>query len=517
MDSIPRNVVAKFVNNMMKMSFVQTVPSKFGTIMDEASDPIGIEVSDIHKDADGKYDVRIANNGVAYILNRVVPPISYNIVSTPALLEKQFSVINWAIQDKKYLNQNYYAYLQASTANYALFLPTDEAFDFYYVDPASLVKNSEGVARNARVLHFYTTMGANDIRDLNCSSFKYTPSTGEIGADSTKLKPADVTTQIVDILNYHTVVLGSGTKERIGDNGNHYYKTKHGGTVYVTNAQVDGEAHGGAPVVGDRKHPTITSVRDFSGTNGMTYVIDRVIEAPQSSVYSILNEASGQQFSEFLSLCDADASEDIKQLRQWATGYSANKVDTVYNIFTTGGIDKIVRFMNSYNYTVYAPNNNAMQTAYSRGLPTWDEVLAVRNTYEGSPDEATGKAKAKAMIDEINRFIRYHVQDNSIYADGTVETAEYQTSCVAGTTNSYQRLNVSGGDGKLYVRDNHGDTQTIDAKGGRLVNQMARDYQFTVSGSTRKIDTSSFAAVHEIDAPLNFHTDTERYDTGWNN
>lgn len=53
--------------------------------------------------------------------------------------------------------------------------------------------------------------------------------------------------------------------------------------------------------------------------------------------------------------------------------------------------------------------------------------------------------------------------------------------------------------------------------GGRLVNQMARDYQFTVSGSTRKIDTSSFAAVHEIDAPLNFHTDTERYDTGWNN
>ena len=137
-DSIPNNIISSFVNNMMNTSFVQSVPSKFGTILDEASDPIGITASDIVNAADGSKDVRVANNGVIYMLDRVVPPITYNIVSTPASLRgnMDLSVINWAIQskqassnDKDNLNINFFAYLRASTANYALFLPNNKAFD----------------------------------------------------------------------------------------------------------------------------------------------------------------------------------------------------------------------------------------------------------------------------------------------------------------------------------------------------------------------------------------------------
>lgn len=518
LDSIPKNVIVKFLNNMMKLSFVQTVPSKFNTIMDEASDPIGITLSDIHKATDGTYDVRIANNGVAYILNRVVPPISYNIVSTPALLEPKFSVINWAIQDKTTLNQYYYAYLQASTANYALFLPTNSAFDYYYLDPTSIGTNTNGTAKTQRLLHFFTETGLNGQPTIACYSFNKDAS-GTIGRDSTRVAVSNVSSQLVDILNYHTVVLSKG--ERLGSK--HYYKTKHGGTIYVTGATVGSKAMSGAQIDNGMEKPTITEVRDFSSTNGMTYVIDRVIQAPQNSVYKTLNEAANQQFSSFLELCDANASSEISSLRQWATGYSVNKIDTVYTVFTSAPgtgyttIDKVVRFLNSYNYTVYAPNNDAMQIAYNNGLPTWDDVLAVQAQYEGSPEEATGKAKAKKMIDEINRFIRYHVQDNSIYADlEAVETTKYQTACSynAGVAEGYQTVTVSSdGGGKFTVTDNSNNSQTIQDGGRLLVNKMTRDYIF--SGST--ISTSSFAAVHEITQPLNYRTGNQRYDVDWNN
>ena len=41
-DSIPLNIVQAFLNNLMKNSFIGTVPSKFGDVMDDASDPMGL-------------------------------------------------------------------------------------------------------------------------------------------------------------------------------------------------------------------------------------------------------------------------------------------------------------------------------------------------------------------------------------------------------------------------------------------------------------------------------------------
>ena len=73
-DSIPKNIVQAFVSMLMKPQFVATVPSKFDNVMDDSQDPLGITLNDLNRTKDGKYDVKIANNGVAYMTNKVFAP-----------------------------------------------------------------------------------------------------------------------------------------------------------------------------------------------------------------------------------------------------------------------------------------------------------------------------------------------------------------------------------------------------------------------------------------------------------
>ena len=529
LDSIPSNIIRSFVNNLMNASFVQSVPSKFSTIMDEASDPIGITTGDISKTTNGAYDVRIANNGAIYMLDRVVPPISYNIVSTPALLRKarDLGVINWAIQDKSNLKVNFYAYLRASTANYALFLPDNHAFcggkgvstDFYYVDPVSLGKNYK---EGPRVLHFYYK-DVNKDNIISASAFKYNPTNGSISEDSIIVTAGEVTDRLIDILNYHTVSLAQG--EKFGKN--RFYKTKHGGEIEISGTGVGATVKSGAQINGmagmsfalpasEIKEATT----DYS--NGSTFVINRVIQAPQTSVFGCLSNHS--QFSKFMDLCmPADLSSILTSI-----GISTNeqKQFTVFtnqfdsNINTNrlyDCLDYNVAFFNTYNYTLYAPNNEAMDEAFKRGLPTWEQVQQVLADAEhgSSEQQLAAKAKAKDMVEAIRNFIRYHFQDFALYADNTVDFGDapetngkyrFQTSCVDGTV--YKRLNVSGGSDKLHVTDIAGNTITINGNDTKkLVNYMTRDYTFYKS----MINTSSFTAIHEVSEPLCINK-SKRYD-----
>ena len=62
-DSIPLNIVQAFLNNLMKNSFIGTVPSKFGDVMDDASDPMGLSPEVINKNEDGTYDLIVRKVG----------------------------------------------------------------------------------------------------------------------------------------------------------------------------------------------------------------------------------------------------------------------------------------------------------------------------------------------------------------------------------------------------------------------------------------------------------------------
>ena len=531
-DSIPISIIQAFVRNLMKSSFIRTVPSKFGNVMDDASDPMGLTTDDINRNPDGTYDVKIANNGVAYMLNKVYAPNRYVAVSAPALLSDDMKVFNIAINDGDNGSQplnlglNFYAYLLAMGANYAFFIPTDKAFKNFYVDPTRL-QNTQ-----PRVLKFYPIA---ETPYVGCSAWEYDPVNNLVLDSIGTLRPAQFKSQLIDILNYHTIVLSEG--EVMGQNK--YYKTKHGGTVLFEGTQV----RSGAQIDG-MLAPSVFE-RVYNQKNGTTYAIDNIIQAPQKSVYSVLTDSLNPQFTDFLELCSglsadslmefaSDRMMDVNQVTR------RRRMDGYLTFISKNGLTDNVNYFNSFNYTVWAPDNDAMAKAYANGLPHWTDISAIYDKWADYTDQGLVKwstllsdedmtlspyekvllqadrDKVLAMIEEINTFIRYHFQDNSIYADNIVESNEYATAS-ADTLGVRKKLHVSGGSGVLNVTDSRGNTITVNANStDKVVNQMTRDYVFnTLARVASEISTSSFAVIHQVSTPLNSHTDTDRYDGLW--
>ena len=517
-DSIPLQNVQQIIGNLMKNSFVGTVPSKFNRVMDEANDPMGLSLEVLNRTSDGKYDVKIANNGVAYMLNTVFAPPSLIAVSAPVTLSSNMKIMNEAVNDGKggrkplALNVNYFAYLLAMSANYAFFIPTDDAFARFYVDPAYLNTNQP------RALKFYYEPRSPYVY---CSAWKYDKATGTVGTEPSdsigRVSADNFRSQFVDILNYHTIVLGEG--ETLG--GNKFYKTKHGGTICFQNNMV----YSGGQIEGKAPMSEVTQV--YNQANGTAYAIDHVIQPPQRSVLDVLENDS--RFSEFLNLCtdfDMDsvmefASDKLVEINPVTR---KKRMEAYHTFAAKGGLTDNVNYFNTYNYTVYAPDNEAMRQAYDRGLPRWSDIKVLFDQYNEQLDrEKAGgnvseevqaaRDKALAMVEEINSFIRYHFQDNSIYADNVVESGIFPTAC-SDTLGIREKLTVSGGQGKINVTDKRGQNIVIDAGNSRnVVNEMVRDY--VIDSKKHSISTSSFAVVHQISTPLSIHADTDRYDGAW--
>ncbi len=512
-DSIPIDIVQAFLNNLMKSSFVGTVPSKFGDVMDDASDPMGINTEVLNKNADGSYDVKIANNGVAYMLNTVFAPNRYVSVSAPALLSENMRIFNQAINDGNGisplgLNLNFYAYLLAMSANYGFFIPTDDAFKNYYVDPTYLKHDQP------RVLKFYYVKTNPYVM---CSQWKYNPATGEVSDSLGMVPTANFRSQLIDILNYHTVVLSND--EKMGTN--RFYKTKHGGEITFG----DGRVASGSQI--DNGYPMSYITKTYNQENGVSYAIDHVIQGPINSVYNVLDE--NDQFSEFMDLCSYISSEVGDTLMGFASDrlseinmVTKKKRMEAYHVFAAkNGLTDNINYFNTYNYTVYAPDNDAMAIAYQRGLPKWDDIYNIYSQWvdaEDSPARQEARDKALAMIEEINAFIRYHFQDNSVYADNVIEGGEYATAN-SDTLGIREKLHINGGNGKLSVTDKRGNVVEIngaDLNNKKIVNKMTRDFMFNLIASrASSISASSFAVVHQISTPLNAHADTDRYDALW--
>ena len=526
-DSIPLQNVQQLINNLMKNSFVGTVPSKFGRVMDEASDPMGLDLTVLNQNS-GVYDVKIANNGVVYMLNKMFAPPSLVAVSAPVTLKSNMKIMNEAVNDGKNrtslsLNLNYYAYLLAMSANYAFFIPTDEAFANWYVDPSSL---ADGQPRALKFFYQnktpYVFCGQRYVKKNAAGQWEL----GDTIAAS--MSPSNFRSQLVDILNYHTVVLPQG--QTLGSNGNKYYKTKHGATIKFDGNKVLSGAQITTPA-STKSVPESNITQTYTQKNGVAYAIDNIIQAPQESVLSTLyaDSATTARFSLFMELCNdfsmdsimAFASDKLNQVVRKVGSNEIKRMAAYHTFAAKDGLTDNVNYFNSYNYTVYAPNNTAMQEAFSKGLPKWSDIKVIYDQYidrflvnDTAFDEMRqARAKALAMVNEINDFIRYHFQDNSVCADNVIESGEYATAC-SDSLGIRRRLKVSGGSGVLTVTDNRGNAITVNANDNtKWSNLMTRDY--VLNKKNHVINTSSFAVVHEISKPLNSHKDTDRYDTQW--
>lgn len=507
-------ILTSFVNNLMKPSFTATVPSKFETIQNDASEYMGVTVDLIDKKADGSYDISIANNGVLYKMRELIAPDEFQSVMAPSSVYPDMQVMNWAVKDDDQLGISHHYYLMAMKSKFAFFIPDDEAFQQYYVDPVYLGH------REPRALKFsYDPTRAEP--KVQAVAYHYDPATGEVGEamnNGATVSIAQWKSLFIDILNYHTVVLDSG--EVLG--ANQYYKTKHGGEIRLTGPVVGGKVMSGQQIDNGVEPSTIETV--YNEKNGTAFRLDHVIQAPSNSVSKTLRSHS--QFSEFYSLCAGFAATD---LLKWAgisdtTNAFGITAQDAYIIFTSDRgngdskvsgscLDENVKMFNTFNYTLYAPNNSAMEKAYAAGLPRWTDIQALFERYadevddKGMPStEAATKAAADAqrMINTLRDFARYHFQSTSVYADNVVKSNRYNSLSTDDLGLAIE-MRVSGGSGQLQVVDGSGRTVVVDANdSSKLVNLMARDYWFdTARSNATSIYTSSFCVVHEIDTPLN--------------
>jgi hypothetical protein len=178
--------------------------------------------------------------------------------------------------------------------------------------------------------------------------------------------------------------------------------------------------------------------------------------------------------------------------------------------------------LSAYNYTVYAPTYEAMVKAQqTMGLPTWKTVLAIVENWESVADQygfssqRDAAAYVKEMLDKMTRFVRYHTQNSSLFADRyfknydpatglTTPEPSYSTFC-SNSIGIAQTLTVSGGNNKLTVKDASNTQVTINASSANA-NLIARDITTSEKNGYKSIETSAFVTVHGIDTPLCYNS-----------
>lgn len=542
-------ILTSFVNNMMQHSFIASVPSKFGTIINKGSgDFMGLSKNSISV-KDGKYDVVVANNGVIYKTKEILAPDEYQSVIGPALIYPDLSVMGYFAKDKtsgttpSIFGADMYYYLMAMKANYMFFIPSNEALTNCYIDPISLHND------NPRALEFYyhvdSIKGTDRTQTLyGVKIHDFDPIANVIDSAVLNDVPniitgstSDFASQIYDILNYCTVVLDPG--ERIVNN---YYTTMHGGSIRLsnfqeTNGQFSGVVEGGAQVDNGLTPANIET--GWEEKNGWAFRLDNMIQPSLTSVNTLLNN-NADRFQTFLDLC---ATFDDSNMLEWAgirgsllEGEVGTPPQERYWVFSSKpvrkpdsnnpagpkALDMNVNFFNGYNYTFYAPDNDAMEKAFALGLPSYQDMLDIYLPFEeldpdSVPEDELVEAKAKLlnMLISVRSFIRYHFQNNSVFADNLVNSTVYQT-LYSSDLGIPMKVTVESHDGVLTVKDATGKVVTINANDPtKLVNKMTRDYEFDKSkGYAKSIAVSSSAAVHQISEPL-CHTANGRYDSAW--
>ena len=551
LDQIPLSVIQALINNLMKEQFCNAVPSKFETIKDDAQDPM---LDDTHI----QYidDVLFANNGAIYLMNEVLTPAQYAAVSAPAYVSKDMQVFNYAVQKLTWNGsaKNFYAYLLAMSSRFSLFVPKD---GFWYIDPASF-KN--GLA-NLRAVHFEWNSANSSVRgDTYPVTYDFATKTYTIGDSPVSSGAYQATTlydRLNDILETHTIVhedqsdiYGIDETATGVECNKHYFIAKNGAPVYVENAtsRANGMTVKGGWGIEHNEPATVIrfddKTKESNGNgNGMAYQLDGPIIPTYESIYSIMYN-NRDKFGKFYDLCLTDNQDILTILEPFLNrDEEGEKIFTSnadylnrYTIFVNnGGIPCYdnetgaqvtaatnVRFFSNYRYTVYMPTDAAIEAAFAKGLPTWEEIAEYLKI-----DDATGSTtledeelnergpKAAAMVTQLINFLKYHFQDNSVFADTpAMNSTQYETATMNSETGVYCKVTVSStGGNTLTVSDANGASYNVmnDYK-----NLLARDYIIKGSSNALTINASSFAVMHGIDGVLDYKSMAGgRYDSDW--
>lgn len=500
-DSVPNDIAALFLNAHMKYSFMASLPSKFDGLKNESLDEMFVNVNDVER-------TKVATNGVVYVTNNVYPPVELSSVMAPVLVREDTRIFNYPVNSSNGMGFDIYLKSMESKYNpgvvppYTFIVPLDNAFE-NYIYPAA-----QGYDYPEMLCFEYNK----DFQTVQAVRYLYDEETGQRGAMVTPSESAVLTTtemgkinEVVkvylnDMMDYH-IIVGEVTPEQ------KYYQTKGKGFVYVDYDGTNNYTfYGGGNMEQNKKWSASQDqfdeqyaskgVEAITFENGKTIFIDKVMQQPLTSVYGMMSNVP--EFKTFLdcmvSLPDVFIRTSGSGNNQW------NAIDRFLNLFT------------AYHYTVYVPSNEVMQKAFAAGLPTPEQI---RNTAN-----ATTK---KRMQDKLLNFIKYHIQDNSVYIQGEWQNnTRFETALRNPLTGRFYSLYVTqdGENISLYPAvarqngmenipgtvaagaENHRDQVNV-VKTHNNYNLMTRD-QILVGRSLQDVkgspnDWSARAVVHEID------------------
>ncbi len=459
-ENVPDKVVSKLLNVNMLNSFIASVPSKFNTVLNDANDELGLKKEYVDS-------VFMACNGAVYLTNRVFNPVAYISVSFPALVNESMNVFYWAIEQC-----GYDVYLNSQNSYYSLFIPTNNGL-LEYIDPCSYGKDQTQLFR-----FHYRESAQTEEKKVWASIWNYDVETKTVTDSIGEASYDQITNRLEDILNTHIVI---GNVE----DGNQYYRTKGGSVVKVNNPTMGKQ---GMTVQGSYQidHNTAVPVvevydQSYQG-NGKTYILEECpIMTTSKSVMDILGEHD--EFSAFKELLAG--SEFVETMH-------------VIGNELHGCASENISLFNTFRYTVYVPTNESIEKLQASGkLPTWQQV-----------DDAEEKAVRDSLANEIETFLKYHIQDDGFFigqgnANGEFETSAYK---IEDDNLSYYKLKTDVSNQGINIVDGKGNKVQVDTSDKTLYNLSCREYQYDAPLAQRatKIYTSSHIVVHRLNGVLQY-------------
>ena len=454
-DNVPNDVIVELINNNMLSSFVESVPSKFGSILNDANDPMGVDKADIDS-------VWLGCNGAVYLTNKVYSPTSFVSVLYPAIVNETMKVMRWAVEKNQYN-----VYLNSLNSRFSFFIPINKAM-LDYIDPASYGKTKTQLYR----FHYDATKTI----PVWASVYEYDMDTREIG-DSIREERDEwaLKSKLRDILDNHIVI---GNVE----DGNRFYKTKAGTEIEVANVSQGANGMtvaGSLQLDGTYSGPLhVSYIYDQTAMgNGKCYILDKEpIMTTRKSVFDVLSEH--EEFAEMRKLIEGSSLlETIHDEKHACTSTNLN-------------------CFNTYHYTIYVPTNETILKLQEEGkLPTWEQV---DNWEEGSPQHQRDSLA-------IENFIKCHIQDNALFIGAQPQEEDGYETAYIGESGKFDRVFTTLTKDDIIIKKTQTDTKPCKViKKAGLYNIMAREYQLegTDKNTATSVYTTSSAVIHLIDGSL---------------
>lgn len=520
-DNAPDAVVLPLMQNTMHVSLKSAIPSTFSTIMNSASESMGVTKADIDS-------VHWACNGVIYETNKVYVAPEYVSVFYPCVIRDNddlhfmYTTIN---NDNDVAGgEGFKAYLNNMGTQYSFVIPTDKALERYY-DPVSFNRTTSKDEPDACAYVFKVNKNGRIDADAYHVDWENLDEYGRgfIDLEDKVTSPSPVAenkNSKGSVFNRMKDIINGSMAMGLFVPGQRFYQSKAGGPIVV-----DWEDDKVVGIAGSFQYergyfvPVIETFDKSANGNGRSYIIDEEpLQSTTLSPYAAITDPNREEFQAFASLlegCSFIGTDDH-------AGHT-----TMNNSLTN---------LANYHYTIYIPKSESIQQLIDdHQLPTSEvrdyianAVVAIEeliDELENEIEDESGDtvyevidqiAELKAekafimkedtiMMQVMENFVSYHIQDNAVYIDGEAHNHDvYESACLDTATTRFAKLYVDyTPGGQMKITDNKGLVHTVDSE---INNILTRQYYFNGANlkgtSCTEIYSSAYAVIHMIDSPM---------------